>query len=259
MRKSDNGQAPLTSPSAMTQTKFRPTFIRVAAVAALAASLAGCVDETRIREMTENLVRGNEAAFLARRAEHARDLATAKDCCDDLMKVRPHGRADDAQPFRAALGTWPSTQIVELHGNRSYYALLAFSPVVSDTARLKVVSSLSPRRYKDAVTGLDGPEMFVPVVAFLDGNRQLLEVSTPRPPNVESPTEPVFHVNVPRGAAFAAIHTTPDALALTGITALFPGGNGVLIVRGVAITSYVPPHRIALLPARVGGISVSME
>lgn len=90
------------------------------AATALTILLSGCVDETRVREMTDNMIRSREAAFFTRRAQHARELATAKDCCDDLMKVRPHGRADGAQPYRASPGTWPSTQIMEMLGARSY-------------------------------------------------------------------------------------------------------------------------------------------
>lgn len=229
------------------------------ATVALCVFLSGCVDETRVRELTDNMIRAREAAFFTRRAQHARELATTKDCCDDLMKVRPHGRADAAQPFRTSPGLWPSTQVMEMLGARSYYVLVEFSPIESDTARLRVASGLSVGRYHDTNSRMDGAEIFVPVAAFLDRDRQLIEITGARAPALQSPTESVFHIDVPRGASFAAIYTNPEALALTGMSATIPASTGAYPIGGVTVVTRTSAQQIALLPARVGSISASID
>lgn len=242
----------------MSDLKTNRSPVALAAIS-LCALLSGCVDEMRVRELTDNMIRAREAAFFTRRAQHARELATAKECCDDLMKVRPHGRADAGQPFRASPGSWPSTQIMEMLGARSYYVLVEFSPVESDTARLRVASGLSVGRYYDTNSRMDGAEIFVPVVAFLDRDRQLIEITRAQAPSLQSPAESVFHIDAPRGAAFAAIYTNPEALALTGMSAFIPSGTGAYPMGGATFVTRTSAQQIALLPGRVGSISVSME
>lgn len=136
---------------------------------------------------------------------------------------------------------------------------MEFAPVENDAARLKIASGISAGRYYDTSSGLDGAEMFVPVVAFLDRDRQLIEVTSARPPTMQSPTEPIFRINVPRGAAFGAIYTNPEALALTGMSTILPASTGAYPIGGVTVITRTSSQQIALLPARVGSIAVSMD
>ncbi|MBL8310492.1 MAG: hypothetical protein JNL19_08740 [Burkholderiales bacterium] len=225
----------------------------------VATALGGCVDEARVRELTAKIERDQAAEFFARRASQARELNLPKACCDDVTTVRPHGRADAERPFVVSPGVWPSTQALEFAGFRSYYALVAFEPLTHDRGHLKVSTQVSARRYVDSATGRMGGEIFVPVVAFLDAKRELIEVSPVQVPKPETPNEATLRFRAPRDAAFAAIFTNAEALAIKDMTVLIPAATTAIPIGSTMIAVRTPAQLISLLPGRVGTLSISLE
>jgi hypothetical protein len=227
-------------------------------MAATAALLSGCVDEQRIRQMTDRAVESASKRYYQHLADDTHELAALTPCCESLAGFRPHGRADGEREYQVTVGIWPTKPVVEIDGFRSYFVMLGFDPVHGDRAKLTVVSRFSALPLLHPETKSPAHEIFLPVVTFLDSERKRLATLTA--PIAQIPAHLAMRsvFAVPPGAAFAVVHTSRDAIETRDLSAYVPPQTGAMPIGSAMIITRTSGRNVHVLPSFTGSITVTL-
>ena len=180
-------------------------------ICALSFLVSGCVSQEQFHNFIEE--RGNivRARFAADRSAERRELETKSPCCDDLRTANPLANVSGERPLAVTLGSWPSTQIVEIDGFRSYYAFVAVGSYLSNKY-LVVDSQSTVTGLVDTKTGFREGWMLVPVVTFFDEKRQRIQSVGATLTQIPGGLYWRAKFAVPVEAVFAAVHTSSEML-----------------------------------------------
>lgn len=230
-------------------------------IALIATGLGGCAVSELIRETQENAVQRVEAAFFARREATTRTLAERSPCCDTLQHARVTLTLASENPRTTSVGSWPNVNAIEIDGYRSYYVLVSLDASSNDGRRLRIVSAPTALGYREQKTDTFVREVFVPVITFLDVNRNRLGTVADQSTTTPSAVGALSIFPIPKSASFAVIHTSeavlnrPKTMVFApGSTVAFPSpfGSGALVIRSQS-------SQVGFLPSHSGTITVSIE
>ena len=201
------------------------------------------------------------ARFAADRLAERRELETKAPCCDDIRTAIPLANVSGERPLAVTLGNWPSTQIAEIDGFRSYYAFVVVGPSRGNK-HLVVDSQSTVTGLVDNKTGVREGWMLVPVVTFFDEKRQRIQSASATLTQVPGGLYWRAKFAVPVEAVFAAVHTSSEKLngpklsgtvaASTTASPMPGGGSAPLVLRSESGLSL-------LTPSVKGHLSISLE
>lgn len=234
------------------------TLQRLAPLSLVALLLKGCALSSDIvgAGMRIEQERLNGAARY--RSASMIELSRKSPCCDNLSSVHPQGRADGDRPYQVSLGAWPSTDVVEIDGFRTYYTLLSLEPVKAEGQILRLVLGLGTQRFSDNGNGQPAHDVLVPAVTFLDRERRIIGPTTVAVPKDEQPN-PSANAKVPVGSAFAVVHTSAQALATKGLYAYVAPQTSAAPIGGAFLVSRSRGYVAQLLPQYTGSITISLQ
>ncbi len=184
------------------------------------------------------------------------DVAKHPKCCDDLTKVNPWVMLNRGIPAIVPIGGWPNERVVEIEGFRSFYALIALSEPAAGGEQIWIASPPASRTYVDPVTGSRNGDIFIATVTFLDSARGRIGTVVP---TLVAATEGLGfggNVELPKGAAFLVLHSSPTSLQMPARWVTFGGATMAVPAGKVWIPITSPSISLWLYPALSGLVNV---
>ena len=220
---------------------------------------SGCIDEQRIRQAIEEGERRATSMYLSRKAADVRELRLTSPCCDDLRQIRAVGQLSAGKPYGLTVGTWPNRQVMEMDAFRSFYALIALDGAADGKTTLALHLTPSIVGMADPETRQPAKELFVPVVTFLDRNRERIASEAATPNTQTGRYELTASMTIPSGTQYLVLHSSAETInapsrlgIVPATTSAFPIGPGTMVARS-------PVSKIVLLPSFTGTVSLSLE
>jgi hypothetical protein len=227
----------------------------------LVSVVGGCVDEQRIRELSNNMTQGiktNAArSYVSMRQATANSLTMRMPCCDDLTTVRPSAKfAIDRPSATVSIGSAFDSRVAEFDGERSYYALFDLDGPLPANQTLTVDLTSTPGYADPETLELAGSIVF-PNFRFLDSSRR--EIGRAQVIPGGDGNRITSTVRPPVGTRFVVVYTTKERLSARPVRVWFKGATGAVPIGGAMIVTRTAPSESVFLPAPKGSITLSMQ
>jgi hypothetical protein len=141
----------------------------------------------------------------------------ARSCCDSWETLIPIAKVSHGDaPIGFTVGLWPFQSVGRFAGSQSFYALLAINGAAEgDTLAIWGHPNSDGQAIVDTQRKELESEQFFPRVIFLDEKRAIISAQIEQtlvPPDAREQLVPQTRARVPRGAAYAVVHTSPDLI-----------------------------------------------